>query len=283
MGPTSMFLCQIPKDCVIDQVCSAFFNDVTYVGPKVPSLYTALSVGTTNAANPRVYGSNSLAQILKHGDVVELVLNNGDDGKHPFHLHGHNFQVVYRSDEDAGDFVNDGSIELPRYPMRRDTVFVQGNGNFVIRFVADNPGVWLFHCHIEWHMDQGLIATIVVAPEAIQGLEIPSDHYDACRAVGAPIRGNAAGNIMDVLDLTGENRPPPPLPAGFTAKGYVALFFSCISAIIGLLAISWYEKSISCFFPRTITNQKTRYGVIDPGAKESNVESQNASAQEQEE
>ncbi|KAF6827393.1 iron transport multicopper oxidase fet3 [Colletotrichum musicola] len=218
----------------------AFFNDKTYVAPKVPSLYTALTVGKEHAADPRVYGTHTIPHVLRHNDVVEIVLNNEDDGKHPFHLHGHQFQVVHRSDEDAGAYSNASDVAFPKHPMRRDTLVVEGNGNFVIRFKANNPGVWLFHCHIEWHMDQGLVATIIEAPEALQGLRIPDGHLDACRAGGVPTEGNAAGNTKNVLDLSGENRPVGPLPEGFTAKGYVAMFFSCVAAFLGLAVISWY-------------------------------------------
>lgn len=93
-------------------------------------------------------------------------------------------------------------------------------------------------------MDQGLIATIIEAPDVLQGLEVPKDHLEACRAGGVPTKGNAAGNTKDVLDLTGENRPVGPLPEGFTPKGYVAMFFSCVAAFMGLAVISWYV-----FFP----------------------------------
>jgi iron transport multicopper oxidase len=126
--------------------------------------------------------------------------------------------------------------------MRRDTVVVEPNGNMVLRFRSDNPGVWLFHCHIEWHMDQGLVATIVEAPEALrhklQG-KVPDNHIEACQAAGVPTRGNAAGNEKDVLDLKGENAPPPPLPEGFTGKGYAAIFFSGVSAVLGLAVLCW--------------------------------------------
>jgi iron transport multicopper oxidase len=99
--------------------------------------------------------------------------------------------------------------------MRRDTFAVHPNGNIVLRFKADNPGVWLFHCHIEWHVDSGLIATMVEAPLELQRtLSIPQDHYDSCVVDGTPVKGNAAGNIINLLDLTGQNAPPGPLPEG---------------------------------------------------------------------
>jgi iron transport multicopper oxidase len=126
------------------------FNDETYVVPKVPTIYSAMTLGE-NATNPAVYGVNSNAYMLEKGQIVDIILNNNDPGKHPFHLHGHNFQVIYRSIEEAGLYVNNiTEDEFPNIPMRRDVLLVRPSGNFVIRFVADNPGIWLFHCHLEW-------------------------------------------------------------------------------------------------------------------------------------
>ncbi|KAE9372214.1 multicopper oxidase [Stipitochalara longipes BDJ] len=220
----------------------AFFENISYVSQKVPTLYTVMSTGE-DATNPAVYGEFSHSFVLGHNQINQIILNNIDSGKHPFHLHGHNFQVIARSEEQAGDFdsSNSSQTDYPAIPMRRDTIVLKPNGHLVFRFASDNPGVWLFHCHIEWHMDQGLIATMVEAPLEIQkSLNIPLDHFDACRAANVPYAGNAAGNTIEVLDLTGANAPPSPLPAGFTARGIVALVFSCISALLGLAVISWY-------------------------------------------
>lgn len=115
----------------------ATLNDITYLMPKVPSLYTALSVGS-DAQNPAVYGVNANAYVLKHNEIVEVVVNNLHAEAHPFHLHGHQFQVVARSPPDAG--IYDGnSANFPAVPMRRDTVAVFANGYLVLRFKADNP------------------------------------------------------------------------------------------------------------------------------------------------
>ncbi len=78
---------------------------------------------------------------------MQVVINNVDPGKHPFHLHGHNFEVVYRSDDDAGLFEESGITEtdFSPIPARRDTVVVHPNGFMVWRFKADNPGVWLMY------------------------------------------------------------------------------------------------------------------------------------------
>lgn len=92
-------------------------------------------------------------------------------------------------------------------------------------------------------MASGLAITLVEAPLAIQaqlGGKIPQDHWDACTAANVPTAGNAAGNTVDLLDLTGETTSPGELPAGFTARGIVALVFSCLSAFLGMGVIGWY-------------------------------------------
>jgi iron transport multicopper oxidase len=168
-----------------------------------------------DATNPAIYGDYSHSFVLAKNQVVQIVVNNNDPGKHPFHLHGHNFQAIWRSDEDAGYYNYSADTAFPDTPMRRDTFAVHPNGNIVLRFRADNPGVWLFHCHIEWHVTSGLIATMIEAPLELQeSLKIPADHIAACDAAGTPYVGNAAANTADLFDLTGQNAPPDPLPDG---------------------------------------------------------------------
>ncbi|KAG8405236.1 hypothetical protein J3458_021901 [Metarhizium acridum] len=224
----------------------AFFNNITYAFPKVPTLYTALSAGEM-ANDPRVYGEYTHSFVLKKNEIVQIVVNNLDTGRHPFHLHGHNFQSIYRSNESAGTFADEGGETgktFPKVPMRRDTIVVWPNGNIVLRFKADNPGIWLFHCHIEWHVISGLIATFVEAPTELQKtLSIPPTHLQACQKANVATEGNAAANTKDYLDLSGQNKPPAPLPAGFTTRGIVALVFSCIAGFLGVGVVAWYGFS----------------------------------------
>lgn len=219
---------------------SAAFNGIPYTSPKVPTLYTVMSSGSA-ASNASIYGDYTNSFVLEKDDVVEIIMNNDDTGKHPFHLHGHNFQVLVRGDEDLGHYDPNNHTAFPAVPMRRDVLMVRPQSYFVIRFKADNPGVWLFHCHIEWHMDSGLVSTMIEAPATLQEtLTIPADHYAACVASNTSYVGNAAGDSENFFDLTGEPAPPGPLPAGFTPKGIVAMTFSIISALLGIAMISWY-------------------------------------------
>jgi iron transport multicopper oxidase len=125
-------------------------------------------------------------------------------------------------------------IPLPPVPMRRDTWLVAPNGYTVIRFVANNPGVWFFHCHMDWHNIAGayqrkisyvkefsiivadywigLAATFVEAPLELQKSQsIPPQWSHLCRSQGIPTQGNAAGNTHNYTDLTGANTVCPPL------------------------------------------------------------------------
>ncbi len=144
-----------------DLLFSAFFNDVTFIRPKVPTLYTVLSSGPA-ATNPEIYGANTGTFMLKKDDVVEIILNNADPGRHPFHLHGHNFQTVARSAEEGGVYV--GNETFPKVPMRRDTVLANPNGNIVLRFKADNPDKYIVHPTALVPADRGLTGVAISLP-----------------------------------------------------------------------------------------------------------------------
>lgn len=80
---------------------------------------------------------------------------------------------------------------------------------------------------------------MVEAPLELQNKTIPQNHLDVCKALGMPTSGNAAANTEDLLNLEGQNLSPPPLPSGFTARGIVALVFSCVAALLGMAVIAW--------------------------------------------
>ncbi|KAK8229337.1 conidial pigment biosynthesis oxidase Abr1/brown 1 [Phyllosticta capitalensis] len=186
-------------------------GDDPYISPKTPSLYTALTTGQS-ASDPAIYGQVN-GHVLQPGSIVELIVNSeartaidiGGVG-HPMHLHGHTFQVVARSD---GAF-DEKTAVYSSNPMRRDTVNVAPAGSVAIRFRADNPGVWLFHCHLEWHLSAGMAAVMIEAPQQLQGLQIPSDHLDACRKDNITPSGNCAGsqNLQDTASCHQFERNP---------------------------------------------------------------------------
>lgn len=199
------------------KIPTSFVNGKAYVEQNVPTLYTALSTGK-DAANPAVYGQVN-PFIVKKGDVVEIIVNNLHNAHHPFHFHGHHFQVCTKAAPGAG--VGAKNTPCDDFALVRDTITVEAFSYAVLRFKADNPGVWLFHCHLEWHVPMGLSGTIIEDPLEIQKtIKLPQEHLDVCAAGCWPTEGNAAGNTKDALDLTGahtEIHHPNP-GALFTAK-----------------------------------------------------------------
>jgi FtsP/CotA-like multicopper oxidase with cupredoxin domain len=83
--------------------------------------------------------------VLRQGRRYRLVLRNRTNDAHPLHLHRHLFEVVeIYGKATAG--------------IMKDTVVVPSYGRAVVEFVADQPGLTLFHCHIQQHMDYGFKA-----------------------------------------------------------------------------------------------------------------------------
>ena len=116
---------------------------------------------------------------------VQLVIINESDDPHPFHLHGFSFWVVA---SDIGIYDPNRTLLNLTHAVQRDTVTIKPKGFVVIRWIADNPGLWSLHCHISWHMSAGLLMQFAVMPSEIQKLEIDPKYLDfmkgCCKACG---------------------------------------------------------------------------------------------------
>jgi L-ascorbate oxidase len=96
---------------------------------------------------------------LEEGDVVTIVLQNaralnGRMEQHPWHLHGHTFWVIGRG---VGLWSESAAREYNTVnPPLQDVITLYPFTWVAIRFIADNPGVHGFHCHIDWHLEMGM-------------------------------------------------------------------------------------------------------------------------------
>jgi len=88
---------------------------------------------------------------LKRRQCCVLALRNETAWWHPMHLHGHSFRVISRNGRPN-----------PRREWR-DTVLVPPRETVEIAFVADNPGDWMFHCHVTDHQESGMMSIIRIA------------------------------------------------------------------------------------------------------------------------
>ncbi|KAF5790403.1 putative laccase [Helianthus annuus] len=101
---------------------------------------------------------------LKYGDKVQVVLQGTSiftAENHPIHLHGYDFYVVAEGFGNFNPKTDTSKFNLVDPPLR-NTVSLPVNGWAVIRFVADNPGTWIMHCHLDVHIGWGLAMVFVV-------------------------------------------------------------------------------------------------------------------------
>ncbi|CAL8110069.1 unnamed protein product [Orchesella dallaii] len=143
---------------------------------------------------------------IPYGVVVQVIINNPRAGPHPIHLHGHHFWVVGmgRTGDGPYDPVRD-TLDFGGH--RRDTVMVKEKSWLVIRFLADNPGVWTLHCHIDWHNLSGMAMTFVEASQFASTLVIPEEAIKVCAEHNVTLSSNAFANRNRT-----PGKPLPPLP-----------------------------------------------------------------------
>ena len=123
-------------------------------------------------------GSGATPFVLPYKRTIDVWINNTDGGEHPMHLHGHTFWIIETSDYS----------EPLHHPVLRDTISIPAQGWARIRFVSDNPGVWFFHCHIDWHLEAGLAAYFIEAPSKLKGTIniLPNDLKAECPSFFTP-------------------------------------------------------------------------------------------------
>jgi FtsP/CotA-like multicopper oxidase with cupredoxin domain len=83
--------------------------------------------------------------VLQQGTRYRLTMRNRTDDAHPMHLHRHLWELIEINGKKTAGIL-------------KDTVVVPYFGRAVVDFTADQPGLSLFHCHIQQHMDYGFKA-----------------------------------------------------------------------------------------------------------------------------
>ncbi|KAE9019235.1 hypothetical protein PR003_g12899 [Phytophthora rubi] len=146
-----------------------------FVAPSEPPLFT-IAGGLKTEQLP----VEANARKIDYRGHMEVVLVNVKDEQHPFHMHGHAPWIVGSGVASIDDIRNNVLPPLKLVdPMIRDVYTVppctsDGNGGckdagyVVLRFNADNPGVWIMHCHIDWHLIAGLGMIFVEGEEQLR-------------------------------------------------------------------------------------------------------------------
>ncbi|MFD1050372.1 multicopper oxidase domain-containing protein, partial [Kibdelosporangium lantanae] len=122
------------------------------------------SLRTTYSLNGRLFPDTPMLTV-RDGDLVRITFVNRSIEDHPMHPHGHVLQVLSHNGKPVT-----GS------PWWTDTLNVEPGGTYEVAFRADNPGVWMDHCHNFQHAAGGMTMHL-----AYDGITEP---YRAGRATG---------------------------------------------------------------------------------------------------
>ncbi|KAF8176910.1 Cupredoxin [Mycena galopus ATCC 62051] len=155
----------------------AFFNETSWsplVGTTTLQQVHAAPL-TYAPEGAHVISGNQLILTEDNLQVIDLQVNNLDNGPHPFHLHGNKFWVM-----GTGPGNYSGEALKSHNPLTRDTLIIQPGTWVVLRFVGNNPGVWTFHCHISWHITAGLLLQLNIQPSKIAQLVLPESVTGEC-------------------------------------------------------------------------------------------------------
>lgn len=83
---------------------------------------------------------------VRYGEKVRIRLGNIGHDAHPMHIHGHQFVIT----------ASDGNTIPSQNRVVKNTVNIASGETYDVVFTADNPGRWLFHCHIPHHMTNNM-------------------------------------------------------------------------------------------------------------------------------
>jgi FtsP/CotA-like multicopper oxidase with cupredoxin domain len=86
---------------------------------------------------------------VEPGQIVHLHIVNNTEEYHPMHLHGHVFSAL-----------TENGRPVQGSPVHLDSILVGPNQTWDVAFLADNPGIWMLHCHVLLHASMGMSMTI---------------------------------------------------------------------------------------------------------------------------
>ncbi|CAH1432230.1 unnamed protein product [Lactuca virosa] len=119
---------------------------------------------------------------LKYNSTVEIVFHNTaligyTQVNHPVHLHGYNFFVLAQGFGNYDPVKDRKKFNLVN-PQQRNTIGVPVGGWVVMRFRANNPGVWIMHCHLDVHLGLGFATAFVVENGGTEDSTVPPPPAD---------------------------------------------------------------------------------------------------------
>ncbi|KAI4328936.1 hypothetical protein L6164_021249 [Bauhinia variegata] len=152
-----------PKLSILEAYYKKINGSYTEDFPDEPAKRYDFVNGAPNKIPYNTQSSNGTrAKVLEYGSKVQVILQNTGTvniENHPIHLHGYSFYVIGYGTGNYDARTAQFNLVDPPY---MNTIGVPVGGWAAIRFVADNPGVWHMHCHLEIHLSWGLGMVFIV-------------------------------------------------------------------------------------------------------------------------
>ncbi|KAH7115251.1 laccase precursor [Dendryphion nanum] len=145
------------------------------VDPGKPTLQYLAQV---NSSVPREYNMVEVSPTAQWTYWVIQQSSTAPRIAHPIHLHGHDSYIL-----GAGPGVfSSANIDQLKFtnPPRRDVAMLPAGGWLVLAFPTDNPGAWLMHCHIAFHVSMGLSVQFLERRSEINLPAPNSEFYNTC-------------------------------------------------------------------------------------------------------
>jgi FtsP/CotA-like multicopper oxidase with cupredoxin domain len=118
------------------------------IGRKLGFLRGGLKFGWQWTINGKTFPDMPML-VVKEGELVRISFHNGTGDDHPMHLHGHHMLVIARNGRPVAT------------PWLVDTLNVRPDERFDVAVRAENPGLWMLHCHNLQHAAQGFTTHLV--------------------------------------------------------------------------------------------------------------------------
>ena len=112
--------------------------------------------------NGAIYPETEKIRVSSDERIRVRMINAGSATFHPMHLHGHQFKVVSV----------DGNPVPEAAQLTRNTLPILPGETYDVEFVANNPGLWLFHCHELNHAAGGMISAVIYEDYIAGGYEL---------------------------------------------------------------------------------------------------------------
>ncbi len=129
-----------------DSISPSSHFDVTYtISLSIAPGFSNMRPGAVFTLDGKSF-PNTPTLIVKSGQLIRLrFINDMGGGDHPMHLHGHTFTVLTKN----------GHL-LTGSPVHLDTISVGPHETYEVAFYANNPGLWMIHCHNLYHANHGM-------------------------------------------------------------------------------------------------------------------------------